>query len=103
MNSHIQKLPLYDLFNTKHEAPITQAYIDKLTTTLSSLTPDQAQQVALLLIHHYHLTQSYPFDRSTLPYGMKISSSGKGFSFDLSTLPNTFILLLGNYCQITAV
>jgi hypothetical protein len=91
-------LPLYESLNPREgQHSITPEYLQRLSSILTSISPDCAEQVALLLIHHYQLTSSQPFDPTNPPYGIKMSPSGKGFSFDLKMLPASFIMLLGNY------
>ena len=122
INNCVRNLPLYDtlLSNLTDRAnqenfSITPEYKNKLCTVLNSLDPPRATEIALLLIHYYFLVNpnSNPFtinncnsktssrsNFNALPYGIKISSSGKGFSFDIDTLPIPFQALLGTYCRI---
>lgn len=100
-------LPLYDLLvqrlnqqNQQQPIIIDTNYLIRLTEVLTSLEPNQAEQVALLIIHYYYSTTNQPLDLTNLPYGIKLSSSGKGFSFDPNLLPVSFLALLGTYCCI---
>lgn len=121
---YTRKLPLYDTLiaklsekASKEGLTITPEYKTKLVSVLNSLNPEQASQVALLLIHYYFLNNPYsnPFTSANskinsrtnrgsksenLPFDIKISSSGKGFSFDIDTLPVAIQALLGIYCCI---
>jgi len=120
MSTYVHSLPLYDYLARKLSDKISQGnfsvtpnYKAKLCAALSSLTIEQAEQIALLIIHYYFLTNSgrNPFipencvSRGTsrgrnLPYGIKISPSGKGFSFDIDKFPASFQALLGIYCSL---
>ena len=112
---YARRLPIYDLLvsqlTQKAESgtvSVGPEYTARLSAVLSSLAPNQAEQVALLLIHYYFLTNpsgTNPFvQRSTtkgsrLPYGIKMSP-GKGFSFDPASLSPSFQALLGTYCSL---
>ena len=107
MQSSLQKLPLYDLLakTSSEKSP----EIVKLGKILDELSPKQATQVALLIIHYYFSTSSSggynPFVRSkntgktldSLPYAIKMNNES-GFSFDLGSLPQDLKLVLWNYC-----
>lgn len=121
-NSYLRALPLYDTLVGKlakrvnqGNLTITPEYKLRLTSILSNLDPSRANEVALLLIHYYFLTNhdSNPFTTANcnvkpssrsnvnvLPYDIKIGSLGKGCSFDLDKLPIEFQALLGIYCSI---
>lgn len=110
-------LPMYDLLVSNltermNSQPysIGPDYVAKLAAIINSLTPDQAEQVALLLIHNYFLMNPAgpnPFvskvtGRGTghhLPYDIKMSS-GKGFSFDLASLQIQLQALIGTFCSL---
>jgi len=116
VTSFVHPLPLYDALAKKLSEKLSQGnfsvtpnYRVRLRTVLSSLSKDQAEQVALLLIHYHFLNnpESNPFTpenctskNRNLPYGIKISPSGKGLSFDLDKLPASFQALLGTYCSL---
>lgn len=121
-NNYLRSLPLYDTLVAKlsqrvnqGQYSITPEYKLRLTTILSNLDSTRATEVALLLIHCYYLVNpdSNPFtptncsvktssrsNVSNLPYDIKISSSGKGFSFELEKIPMQVQALLGIYCCI---
>uniref|UniRef100_A0A6C0IX94 Uncharacterized protein n=1 Tax=viral metagenome TaxID=1070528 RepID=A0A6C0IX94_9ZZZZ len=110
-------LPMYDLLVSQlNEKMATQPftldhdYIVRLSTVLNALETDQAEQVALLLIHHYFLSNPgapSPFvpkttsrgSSSRLPYEIKMST-GRGFSFDPASTPALFQALLGILCGL---
>lgn len=120
LNARVFELPLYTNLAQQLSEKVSQGnflitpdYRSKLCNVLSSLGVNQSEQIALLLIHYYFLTNpnKNPFtyencnsksgNRSrNLPFGIKISPSGKGFSFDIDKLPIAFQALLGSYCQI---
>lgn len=117
---HVRILPLYDNLTkqlsekvSKGNFSVTPEYRSKLYSMLSSLTIEQSEQITLLIIHYYFLTNNdkNPFTNENcnqkggsrmrnLPYGIKISPSGKGFSFDIDKVPILFQALLGMYCSI---
>lgn len=124
--SYVRTLPLYDRLAEQLNEKISQGnfsisseYRKKLRKVLNSLNQDQANQVALLLIHYYFLTvpSSQPFTVSNLktgtrthgaqsigaqvlPFGIRVSPSGQGFSFELDQLNGSIQALLGTYCGI---
>ena len=113
----VNRLPMYDLLVSRLNERLASKsfslgpdYVMKLSTILSSLGPDQAEQLALLLVHHYFLlnpTGPNPFVPKTtgrgaanrLPYEIKMST-GKGFSFDPASLPPPFQALIGTFCSL---
>jgi hypothetical protein len=110
---NLRPLPMYDTLAEKlanqENFLITTDYKNRLNFTLSNLDPSRANQVAILLIHFYFLTNPNlnPFvltkstSRNSLPYDIKMSSSGsKGCSFDLDQLSPQFQAILGMYCCI---
>ena len=115
---HAGNLPLYDLLAARLNQRIqTQPfsvdleYLSHVSAVLNSLKPDQAQQVALFLIHHYFLSSpgGNPFvtkpntrgsgGRSGLPYEI-IMSPEKGFSFELASVPVGLQALIGTHCSL---
>lgn len=109
-------LPMYDLLVQRlnermasQPIAIDADYMAKLSLVLSSLNPNQAEQVALLLIHHYFLTNPegpHPFVHKSngrgsarLPYEIKMST-GRGFSFDPASMPTFMQALIGLYCSL---
>lgn len=106
--SFVRKCPIYDTFAIRvTEKDLPQYTINvksKLTRLLNSLSQEQAEQITVLLIHFYFLNnpESNPFTpkNKNLPYGIKVSPSGKGFSFNFETIPIAFQVLLCKYCGI---
>lgn len=91
-------LPLYESLAQKNQQQSNVVDTECLTEILTSLDPQQAQQVALLLIHHYYITTGQCINANNLPYGIKLSSSGKGFSFDPNMLTQDLLCILNTYC-----
>ena len=120
VNTYVRVLPMYDHLSQKLSEKISQGnfsvtseYRSRLSAVLNSLNIEQAEQIMLLIIHHYFLTHSdsNPFvsencnikggNRSRhFPYGIRVSPSGKGCSFDVEKLPIPLQALLGIYCYI---
>ena len=119
VNNYLRSLPLYDTLSVKvmqrinqNTFSITPEYKLKLINVLNSLDPAKASEICLLVIHYYFLTirDSNPFIPSNctakssrniannLPYDIRVSSSGKGISFDIDKLPAQFQALLGICC-----
>ena len=114
--NYIRPLPLYNNLSEKLTTrmshghfSITPEFRTKLCTTLNSLSVNQSEQVTILIIHYYYLTNfsHNPFHpdvclpkSKNLPFGIKISPSGKGFSFDIDGLPIALQALLGMYCDL---
>jgi hypothetical protein len=121
-NNNLRKFPLYDTLVAKlsqrvnqENYSVTPEYKSRLSTILSNLDPARGTEISLLLIHYYFLTtpDSNPFTLSNctvkssarssvnnLPYNIRISPPGTGYSFDIDTLPIPFQALLGIYCCI---
>lgn len=118
-NTNLRRLPLYEnLLNrltekvNQKQVSITPEFTAKLACILNTLDPDRANQVALLFIHYFfanstdlnnpftinNCTQKSSRQTSVLPFDIKTSSTGKGFSFDLNKIPTPFQALLGVYC-----
>lgn len=117
-NPYLRRLPLYDNLSRELETRMSKGnfslpndFNEYLSTALTSLNKEQAEQVVLLITHYYFLTNSdNPFTaencnpkqkgKSRLPYGMKIGPSGKGLSLNLNAIPPAFLALLGIYCRL---
>jgi len=111
-------LPIYNNLVEALNAKISQGnfsiraeYRNQIHQILNSSSLDHGEQISLLLIHYYflsHLTPDGQIDLSTnpfvsghnLPYGIKLSPSGEGFSFELDQLDPSFQALLGTYCNL---
>jgi len=101
------KLPLYDILREKltqqnqlQPIIVGEDYISRLTEVLASVDTQRSEQVALLLIHYHFSVNNQPLEAPNLPYGIKLSSSGKGLSLDASLVPIPLLALIGTYCGI---
>ena len=85
---------------------LLQAQIDLLSSDQKDhLSVEQRNHLALLLIHYYYASGGTgdPFrsqKKSDLPYDIRVNSTGKGCSFDLSGLPP---LLLNTLCEYMGI
>ena len=117
INSELRILPLYNTLAhqltqkiREGKFSITSDYKNRLTIALNSLSRDHAEQITVLIIHYFYLTnvQGNPFIRDEfttkgsfkLPYEMRVSTTGKGLSFNIDAFPSSFQALLGIYCGI---
>lgn len=110
-NENLRNFPMYDEIikkindrASKGNFSINSDFKTKLCNRLCSLQKDHTEQIALLIIHYYFLTdQGNPFirdGRAQLPYGIKENVLGKGCSFDIDQMPVNLQLILGIYCGI---
>lgn len=101
-------VPLFDQLRDKIIAKGSQVVPDRntLAEVLNNLDPQQANELTILIIHYYFLTNpgmTSLFKDKTLrgPYGIKVSSGGKGISLDLNLTPDPLILLIAEFCGFT--
>jgi len=106
---YLRELPLYQTLYNRIVAKgqLTAPNPTKLTEALSGISLEQAKEVTLLIIHYHFLLDSSdnPFvsentsgRKTKLPFGIKVSTGGRGFSLDLKQLPDGLLLLLDEYC-----
>jgi hypothetical protein len=119
INPNLRKFPLYETLLAKltekvnqSQISITPEYTSKLACILNSLDSERSIQVTLLFIHYFfahstdptspfttnNCTQKSSRQSSVLPFDIKTSPTGKGFSFDLNKIPPDLQALLGVYC-----
>lgn len=115
INPNLRKFPLYETLLAKltekvnqSQISITPEYTSKLACILNNLDLERSKQVTLLLIHYLFANSTEPTNPFTtnnctqkssgLPFDIKTSPNGKGFSFDLNKIPPAFQALLGVYC-----
>lgn len=115
---YLRAFPLYDSLYTKVAIRISTGWIaptrERIADVLSQLDTNLGQQVSLLLIHYWFLInpQINPWTpdlitlegrksrKQALPYGMKISSGGKGVSVDINSIPDPLLLVLAEFCGL---
>lgn len=104
MNKYNERSPEQNKFNPQDK--------ERIISTILSATPEQSDQIALILVHHYFLKNpgSNPFAnlqikksgrgaQAFLPYGIKIGQGG-GLSFELDQLPGDLIGVLKIFCGL---
>lgn len=112
METYVRNLPLYDNLVSQATEKIAQGHVYPHKIQLVDIcnqinNPTQINHLVLLLIHHYYLTNPnqnlfYDLDgrkNKNLPYGIKVSPGGRGFSVDLSLLPDLLIQIMFEYCS----
>lgn len=95
--------------SSKPKPIIDESYNQKLNNVLNSLSLEEAEQVTVLMLHHYNLLYPGVINMDTfasrsklskLPYGIKCSPGMKGFSFVLDLMPDDLKMLIGEYCEL---
>lgn len=123
MSDH-HKFPLYDTLTQKFNQKlklgnfsVNSEYRKRLHHILNLATPDQYEQIVVILIHYYMITnpglteeqvkeefisgknKSRKTYDGELPYKLDISGSGKGMSIEIDSIPAQVCAILGSYCE----
>ena len=106
--ANIPKIPLYDnLLAKKSQSGVPKVSPEQISAILRGLNKEQCEQLTVIMIHFYHRTYGHiqpftvPINNKTrgLPYDIKISTSGKGFSFGYNSLPPDLRDIIIIYCM----
>ena len=99
------RFPICDGLFAKAMARSAPVDREVLKATLESLSGEQRDHVALILIHYYYSAGGTgdPFHRQKkveLPFDLRMNTTGKGCSFELDKCPEVLVKTLCEFVGI---
>ena len=113
--TYVRPFPLFNTLQNELAGRINTGWVcptrEKIALIISQLEREQAEHIALLLIHYYFsvvphggtfISEIYDNRKGpkNIPFGARVSSGGKGVSFDINQVPNDLLMILAQYCGL---